>query len=150
PCPCGHGTDSGECECPPHAVARYGAKLSGALADRIDIGISVDRPDSDGLAEGPGEGSDAVRRRLERARRRQAERLGRGRCNADSDAADLRRLVGLDSAASRALASGYDSLGLSGRGWDRVMKVARTIADLGDADRVTEGHINEALTLRRK
>jgi magnesium chelatase family protein len=150
PCPCGHGADSGECDCPPHAVARYRAKLSGALADRIDIQVNVDRPDSDGLAEGPGESSELVSERVAKARRRQEERLGPGLCNAEIPAGELRRLVRLDDQGTRALADGYDSLGLSGRGWDRVLRVAQTIADIFDSDQVTEEHVGEALTLRRK
>jgi magnesium chelatase family protein len=150
PCPCGHGADSGECEGPPSAVARYRAKLSGALADRIDISVNVDRPDSEGLAEGPGEVSELVRERVTAARRRQQERLGPGRCNADIGSAELRRLVRLDDGGTRALAEGYERLGLSGRGWDRVLRVARTVADLFDSEQVTEEHVGEALTLRRK
>ena len=83
PCPCGHGTDSGECECHHGAAARYQAKLSGALADRIDIQVPVDRPSAEDLAEGPGEGSAAVRERVAAARRLQGARLGAGRCNAE-------------------------------------------------------------------
>jgi magnesium chelatase family protein len=150
PCPCGHGADSGECDCPPHAVARYRAKLSGALADRIDIQVNVDRPDSDGLAEGPGEASAAVRKKVMAARRRQEERLSPGRCNAELGPAELRRVIRVDEAGARTLRDGYDRLGLSGRGWDRVLRVARTIADLSDSDEVTEDHVGEALALRRK
>ncbi len=84
------------------------------------------------------------------ARRRQERRLGPGGCNAEIGPAELRRLIRLEGDAKRALADGYDRLGLSGRGWDRVMRVARTIADIFDSELVTEEHVNEALTLRRK
>src|SRR5918996_5540323 len=82
PCPCGHGPDSGECDCHPSAVARYMAKLSGALADRIDITLTVDPPPAEDMTGDSVEGSAAVRERVLRARRAQERRLGAGRTNA--------------------------------------------------------------------
>ncbi len=150
PCPCGHGNDSGECNCHPSAVARYEAKLSGALADRIEITLGIGRPSADEMAAEPGESSAPVRERVARARRRQAERLGEGRCNAEMGPAELRSRGNLDRGAERALRAGHQKLGLSGRGWDRMIRVARTIADLDDSDAVTDEHVNRALSLRRK
>src|SRR3954465_14985198 len=83
PCPCGNGPDSGECDCHPSAVTRYMAKLSGALADRIDITTSVEPPPPEELHDDEVEGSAAVRERVLGARRIQEERLGPGRTNAD-------------------------------------------------------------------
>ncbi len=77
PCPCGRGTSSGECECNPAAVARYKGKLSGALSDRIDLTLWLERPSADALAGGePTEGSPAVLERVIAARERQSARLG--------------------------------------------------------------------------
>ncbi|MDP9227470.1 MAG: YifB family Mg chelatase-like AAA ATPase, partial [Actinomycetota bacterium] len=128
PCPCGRGPDSGECDCHQAVLARYRAKLSGALADRIDIRVGVDRPDAAGLAEAPGERSRTVRERVCAARERQRRRLGEGRCNADIGPDEIRRACPLRPAAERILRDGHELLGLSGRGWDRIVRVARTIA----------------------
>ena len=150
PCPCGHGTGSGECDCHPGAVARYMAKLSGALADRIDITLRVDPPPAEELTEEAVEGSAAVRERVIRARRVQEERLGAGRTNSDMTPAELRRHCQLESAPQRALEAGHRKLGLSARGWDRCLRLARTIADLAQADQISEEHVNEALDRRRR
>jgi magnesium chelatase family protein len=150
PCPCGHGPGSGECECPPTVVARYEAKLSGALADRIDLFLNIGRPSADGLAGGPGEASAAVRERVEAARAHQRERLGPGRCNAEMTPVELRGLARLTADAERILRDGHDRLGLSGRGWDRVLRVSRTIADLAGEEEVRQERLEEALNLRRR
>jgi len=160
PCPCGHGAGSGACECPPTAVARYEAKLSGALADRIDVFVGVAQPPAEAMAGDGGEASAEVRPRIEAARELQHERLGEGRCNADMDPAETRRHCRPEPAAEAALRDGHDRLGLSGRGWDRVLRVARTIADLDSAGpiseahtseaKISEAHIGEALGLRRR
>jgi magnesium chelatase family protein len=150
PCPCGKGPESGECDCPPSVVARYQAKLSGALADRIDLFLNVGRPSAEALAEGPGETSASVRTRVEAARRRQAERLGAGRCNAEMSPIEVRRLARLTPEAAERLASGHERLGLSGRGWDRVVRAARTVADLAASEAIAAEHIDQALQLRRR
>ncbi len=150
PCPCGHGPDSGECECHPVAVSRYRAKLSGALADRIDMSVSVERPGAGELASGPGESSERVRARVVEARARQERRLGPGRCNADMSSEELRRHCALDAAGERMLRDGHERLSLSGRGWDRALGVARTIADLRGADGVDADAVASAIGLRRR
>jgi magnesium chelatase family protein len=149
PCPCGHGPDSGECNCPPSVVSRYRAKLSGALGDRIDVFLNVDRPGADSLAAGPGESSAAIRSRVEAARRTQEVRLGPGRSNAEMTPLELRRHVRLSGDADRTLRIGHERLGLSGRGWDRVVRVARTVADLAGSSELGEDHVGTALQLRR-
>jgi magnesium chelatase family protein len=150
PCPCGRGESSGECECHHGAVARYRAKLSGALADRIDIAVGLDRPSAEGMAAGAGEGSAAVRERVARARKRQRERLGGDRCNADITPEEMREHCLMHPGAVRALRASHGRLGLSGRGWDRVVRVARTVADLEGADEIGEAHVTHALSLRRR
>jgi magnesium chelatase family protein len=150
PCPCGRGEESGECECQPVRARRYRAKLSGALADRIDISLTVERPTAEEMGAAPGEDSARVRERVVAARERQERRLGAGRFNAEMTVAEKRRHARLGSDAKLMLATGHERLGLSGRGYDRVLRLARTIADLAGRDRVSEEHVGEALTLRRR
>jgi magnesium chelatase family protein len=148
PCPCGRGEEDDRCRCTPYAVHRYAAKLTGALADRIDIWKGVGQPSPEAMAGGDGECSAAVRERVAAARAAQAERLGPGRCNSDLTPAELRRFE-IDEAARSQLGEQHRSLELSGRGHDRVLRVARTIADLAGAKTVEEPHMSEALGLRR-
>ncbi|MDP9188450.1 MAG: YifB family Mg chelatase-like AAA ATPase, partial [Actinomycetota bacterium] len=150
PCPCGQGGDSGACECHPSALARYEAKLSGALADRIDVFVGVGRPGADELAGAAGEPSSEVRARVSAARQRQRERLGDGRCNAEMTPEETRRHCALDAGAERTLRDGHDRFGLSGRGWDRVLRVARTIADLESEDSIRDADVIRALGMRRR
>jgi magnesium chelatase family protein len=149
-CPCGHGPRSGNCDCSATAIRRYEAKLSGALADRVDIALTVERPSAEEMSGPPGESSATVRDRVAMARRRQEHRLGPGRCNAEMDPAETRRETRLTSAARLLLASGHERLRLSGRGYDRVLRLARTLADLYDTERVEADHVGEALNLRRR
>jgi magnesium chelatase family protein len=150
PCPCGNGPDSGECDCHPGAVSRYMAKLSGALADRIDITLTVDPPPVEELTDEEAEGSLAVRERVAAARRAQERRLGAGRTNADMTPSELRRHCDLDRPSRVMLERGHRQLGLSARGWDRCLRLARTIADLAGEERIAEEHVSEALARRRR
>jgi magnesium chelatase family protein len=150
PCPCGRGEESGECECRPTSVRRYRAKLSGALADRIDIAIPVERPSAEDMASAPAADSATVRDRVVAARERQERRMGAGRCNADIGLAELRDRCRLGASAKRLLADGHARLGLSGRGHDRVLRLSRTIADLEGSESIADEHLARALTLRRR
>ena len=150
PCPCGNGPDSGECECHPGAVTRYMAKLSGALADRIDISLTVDPPPPEELIDDDVEDSRAIRERVVEARLVQERRLGAGRTNADMTPSELQRHCELDASGRRTLEQGHRSLGLSARGWDRCLRLARTIADLAGEEHIAEVHVSEALDKRRK
>jgi magnesium chelatase family protein len=150
PCPCGNGPDSGECDCHPGAVTRYMAKLSGALADRIDISFTVYPPPPEELTEDGSERSAEVRERVLAARAVQEERLGPGRSNADMTPSELRRHCHLDPAPRRTLDDGHRSLGLSARGWDRCLRLARTIADLAGEERISVEHVAEAIDKRQR
>jgi magnesium chelatase family protein len=149
PCPCGHGPGDERCDCQPAAVRRYGARLSGALADRVDISLAAGQPSPEAMGGPRGEGSAAVRERVMAARERQEHRLGEGRCNADATPAEARRRFGLGGDAKALLAQGHARLRLSGRGYDRVLRVSRTLADLAGCVRVGPDHVQEALWLRR-
>jgi magnesium chelatase family protein len=150
PCPCGRGQDSPRCSCDAAAVRRYEAKLSGALADRFDIALGLGQPDPEAMSSGPEEESEAVRERVCAARERQGRRIGAGRTNSELGPEETRRGARLTPAARSLLLDGHRRLELSGRGHDRVLRVARTIADLADAERTGEGHVAEALALRRR
>jgi magnesium chelatase family protein len=150
PCPCGNGPGSGECECHPSSVTRYMAKLSGALADRIDITFTVAPPPPEELTEEETEGSSAVRERVLRARRAQEERLGPGRANSEMTPSELRRHCQLEPEPRKALEQGHRKLRLSARGWDRCLRLARTIADLTGEERIAVEHVHEAIDKRRR
>jgi magnesium chelatase family protein len=150
PCPCGNGPESGECECHPGAVTRYLAKLSGALADRIDITHYVDPPPAEELVEEDVEHSAAVRQRVALARQLQQERLGAGRSNSEMTPAELRQHCELDAECRSLLEQAHRQLGLSARGWDRCVRLARTIADLEGQARITPDHLTEAVERRRR
>jgi magnesium chelatase family protein len=149
PCPCGRGEASGKCDCQPASMRRYRAKLSGALADRIDIAITVERPSAEEMAT-PASDSAGVRERVIAARERQERRLGAGRCNADMSLAELRSSSAMTREAATMLAAGHAQLGLSGRGHDRVLRLSRTIADLEGCAEVSDEHVGRALSLRRR
>jgi len=150
PCPCGNGPESGECDCHPGAVTRYLAKLSGALADRIDITHRVDPPPAEELVEAAVEGSATVRERVTRARRIQEGRLGSGRANGEMTPSEVREHCELDLESRGLLEQAHRQLGLSARGWDRCLRLARTIADLGGEARVSPEHVTEAVARRRR
>jgi magnesium chelatase family protein len=149
PCPCGRGDTDAECTCAPVSVQRYQGRLSGALADRIDILAAIRQPSAAEIGGEPGEPSDAVRERVVEARERQHRRLGAGRCNAEMTPAEARRCALSDGAAAL-LAELYSRRRLSGRAHDRVLRLARTIADLDGDEDVGDGQMAQALQLRRR
>jgi magnesium chelatase family protein len=149
PCPCGRGEVDPECICAPADVQRYQGKLSGALADRIDILAAVRQPSAAEIGGPPGEPSADVRVRVLMARERQEHRLGPGRCNAEMTPAEARDCQ-LSSAAASLLAELYARQRLSGRAHDRSLRLAQTIADLAGAETVGEDEMAQALQLRRR
>jgi magnesium chelatase family protein len=149
PCPCGRGEADAECSCSPLGIRRYQGRLSGALADRIDILAAIRQPSAEEIGGAPGECSEAVRLRVGAARERQAARLGPGCCNAEMSPAEARECQ-LSSGAARLLGDTYVRGRLSGRAHDRVLRLGRTIADLADAERIGRDHMAQALQLRRR
>lgn len=149
PCPCGRGEADPECSCAPLAAQRYQARLSGALADRIDVLASIRQPSAAEISGPPGEPSVAVRERVTAARQRQEDRLGPGRCNAEMTPVELRESVLAEDAATL-LAESYSRRRLSGRAHDRVLRLARTVADLAGDEEIGREQMAQALQLRRR
>ncbi len=151
PCRCGYfGHPTRKCTCRPDEVKRYISRISGPMLDRMDIQIEMPSLTYDELSDSaPGESSAQIRERVVKAREFTRVRTG-GRilCNAQLDAAGLREFCTIDSEASALLRSAYDTLGLSARGYDRTLRVARTIADLAESEIIRAPHIAEAIQLR--
>ncbi len=155
PCRCGYfGHPTKECTCKPDDVKRYISRISGPLLDRIDIQIELPSLTYSEISSNTevGERSEVIRERVSEARSFAIERMKKARlkprANADLDAAQIKRFCPLDESADMILKSAYDSLGLSARGYDRVLRVARTIADLDKSEVIKAQHIAEAIQLR--
>ena len=150
PCPCGYLADPRRtCTCSPAAIRRYRARVSGPLLDRIDIHIEVPALAYDDLANKQGgEDSAQIRQRVNAARQRQLDRFaGELFCNAQMSTRHIRRHCVLDAAGQALLEKAMARLGLSARAYDRILKVARTIADLADAP-IQSQHLAEAIQYR--
>ncbi len=152
PCPCGFAGVGDRCSCSEPDIRRYERRLSGPLLDRIDLLVDVAGPSEAELRAAPLTDSATVRDRVILARQRQLHRLRgtRAACNAELDAGLLQKLVRLDEAAHASLGDAYRGGALSARGRHRVLRVARTIADLAGREVVTRADVLEALTLRQR
>ncbi len=148
PCPCGwYGHPSGKCTCSEQGRRRYLARLSGPLLDRIDLQVEVPALNFDELrTTAPAEPSSAIRTRVNAARKRQVERGVD--CNAHLSGALLRSSCQLDSAGEQLMKTAYDAMQLSARSYDRILRVARTIADLDGSDAIQTPHLAEAIQYR--
>lgn len=151
-CPCGYYTDpERECTCTAYQIQRYTSKISGPLLDRIDIQVNVPRVNYEEISSNQtAESSAAVRARVEEAREIQRQRFaGAGiHCNAEMNGRLLRRYARLEDAGQRLLKQAFRQLHLSARAYDRILKVARTIADLDKSSNVTARHVAEAIQYR--
>jgi len=151
PCPCGYyGDASGRCRCTPDQVARYRGKLSGPLLDRIDMHVEVPSVALEVLqqdVDGSEEDSATVRRRVEAARTLQVQR--NGLANARLDNVRLDEVCRLGEEPAQLLQTAIARLGLSARAYHRILKLARTIADLAASEAISAAHISEAIAYRR-
>lgn len=152
PCPCGYfGHPVRECTCREGAASRYLSKVSGPLLDRIDIHIEVPPVDFEKLSDShKGEPSAKIRERVEKARQIQQERLKgtTANCNAQMNAAMTREFCVATEPAMKMLQLSFDKLGLSARAYDKILRVARTIADLDGSEIIETNHIAEAIQYR--
>lgn len=149
PCPCGfHGHGNGKCRCTPDQIQRYRSKLSGPFLDRLDLIIEVPALPAEALLGKPdGESSAAIRLRVEAALQRQNARQGCS--NTRLQTRDIERHCQADAAGQHLLQQAGQRLGLSARAWHRVLKVARTIADLAGSAELQAAHVAEAIQYRR-
>ena len=152
-CPCGHFTDPHkECTCQPAEVQKYMTRISGPLLDRIDLHIEVPAVKYQELASKErGERSEAIRGRVTAARSRQTARFRARKglyANADMQSNEIREFCRVDGPGEELLKMAITKLGLSARAYDRILKVARTIADLAQSDGIKPEHVAEAIQYR--
>lgn len=152
PCKCGwYGHPSGRCRCAPQEVEKYLGKLSGPLLDRIDLYTEVPPLEYDELSKkSAGESSADIKKRVDGARAVQAARFGAGGpdCNAHMGPAELQAHCALDENCQAIMKGAYERMGLTARSYDRILRVARTIADLDGAERIAPAHLAEAIQYR--
>ena len=152
PCPCGnYGSRDLECKCSPTQIDKYLKKLSGPLLDRIDLKIDVDRVEYGELRTGVSEENSAtVKARIERARAIQRERFEgcKNYTNAKMSSSQIKEFCEIDFTCEMVLKSAFDKFKLSARGYSRILKVARTIADLDGSENIEKKHLMEAISYR--
>jgi magnesium chelatase family protein len=152
PCPCGYyGDPVKPCTCSNAVVTKYQKRISGPLLDRIDIHIEVPRVEYEKLSDDRlGEPSATIQERVERARQLQRERFAGSQiaCNADMHPAEVRQFCKLDETSRSLMKAAMSQLNLSARAYHRVLKLARTIADLAEVESIGPSHLAEALQYR--
>ena len=152
PCKCGwYGDPSGRCTCSPQAVEHYRSRISGPMMDRIDIVIEVPAVKFEELSNrAEAEPSEKIKKRVDAARTRQQERFGKntGMCNARMGPKELRHYCGLNEECKELAKQAFDRLGLTARSFDRLLRVARTIADLEGSEEIQLVHLAESIQYR--
>jgi magnesium chelatase family protein len=151
PCPCGHyGSTQRECRCSSVQITRYRSKISGPLLDRIDIHLEVSPlTDNELLNKAEGEKSAVIRARVEKARTIQKERFGSGfKTNAMMGPKEIEQYCATEVGAMNLLRTAINNLNLSARAYDRILRLARTIADLDGQEKILTHHVAEAIQYR--
>ena len=152
PCPCGYfNHPTRKCSCSPNAIRRYLNRVSGPLIDRFDIHIEVPPVDYEELSgKACEESSKSIKQRVDKARKIQTERYKNSKttCNARISDKDFQRYCVITDEASKLLKSAFDTMGLSARAYNRILKVARTIADLDESEKIELNHVAEAVQYR--
>ena len=152
PCKCGwYGDPSGRCNCSERAVMDYRGRISGPLLDRIDIVVEVPAVHFEDLrTRAEAESSAEVKKRVDAARDRQHVRFGQGSnmCNARMGPDEMRKHCELDEAGAALMKQAFETMGLTARSYDRILKVARTVADLDGCENIEPQHIAEAIQYR--
>ena len=151
PCPCGHygSAEATRCRCSQKDIRKYASRISGPLLDRIDLHAEADSITYGEMSEASlSESSESVRARVSAARAVQRARFGSSGCNADMEAAEITAHCKLAEGCAKLLEQAFDRLGLSARGYSRILKVARTIADLAGEELIQRVHIAEAIQYR--
>lgn len=151
-CKCGYyGHPTKECRCTPYEIRKYLSRVSGPLLDRFDLHIEVPPVEYHELTGQPqGESSQDIRLRVNKARNIQKERYQGGGvfCNAHLNTKQLRKFCSLDEDSLKLIEMAINTLGFSARAYDRILKVARTIADLEGVEKIQSNHVSEAIQYR--
>jgi magnesium chelatase family protein len=153
PTPCGYFPDDERCSSTPAQIQKYQSKISGPILDRIDLHIEVPQIPFEKIAKlNEGEDSQTIRQRVENARQIQQKRFQKTKktCNAEMSSADVKKYCELDDECRKILQAATAQMNLSGRAFYRILKLARTIADLENADTIEVSHIAEAIGYREK
>ncbi|MBQ1848389.1 MAG: YifB family Mg chelatase-like AAA ATPase [Clostridia bacterium] len=152
PCKCGYfGSATRKCTCTPQEIRKYLSKISGPLLDRIDIQIEMPSLSFEELSKKPsGESSAVIRERIRKAREFAAERNKKSGItnNAQMTSAQIRKYCSVSEEGKKILKAAFEKLGLSARGYDRILRVARTVADLAESEQITDFHIAQAVNMR--
>ncbi|MGL5000259.1 MAG: ATP-binding protein, partial [Cetobacterium sp.] len=151
PCSCGNGFDEELCTCTPYDLRRYNKKLSGPIIDRIDLYVQINRlNDTQILDDERGDSSEKIKERVIKAREIQKSRFSSDKLNRDMDNNDVEKFCFLNEDCERIIRASIKSLNLSMRTYHKILKVARTIADLDNSLNIEKQHLLEATNFRKK